>query len=115
MSGRVQQHEVRPGIIEVGLLGEDGDAALALDLLGVEVGVAVVDAAAGAYGPGLEEHGLRERRLAGIDMGEEPYDRLSHRIPPSSGARKGAPSAKPTAGPRHVRPSNRSHHSLRFA
>ena len=45
MAGRVEQCDVRVAAVQHRLLGEDGDAALALKRFGIQKGVAVIDAA----------------------------------------------------------------------
>ena len=81
MSGGVEQHEAGAGIVERRLFGEDRDAALALHGVGVEVGVAVVNAALPTNGAGAVEHGLGKRGLACVNMGEKPYHGLFHSTP----------------------------------
>ena len=52
-----------------GVLGEDGDAALALEL--VRVHDALGDGLIGAEGAGLAEHGVDEGGLAVVDVGDD--------------------------------------------
>ena len=79
---RVEQHEVRARIVEHRLLGEDGDAAGTLDLVGVEVGVAMVDAPELTDAARVIEHRLGKRRLARVHVRDDAHDSLLH--PPSS-------------------------------
>ena len=77
VSRRVEEEVRRLSPGEVRLSGEDGDAALALDRLGVEEGVAVVDAPALPQRPAEVQQLLGERRLPGVDV-RENADGFSH-------------------------------------
>ena len=55
-----------------GVLGEDGDALLALELAGVHDALArVLLGRAGAEGPGLPQHRVDKSRLAVVDVGDD--------------------------------------------
>ena len=82
VAGRVHEREANSLPVELGLRREDRDAALALHRVGVEVGAAVVHAPRGADGARGGEHGLRERGLARVHVGEKPNHRLPHPIDP---------------------------------
>ena len=56
---------------EGGLLGEDRDALLALEIEGVED--PVDDGGVGTEGAGLAEHRVDERRLAVVDVGDDRH------------------------------------------
>ena len=51
------------------VLGQDGDAALALEL--VRVHDALGDGLVGAEGAGLAQHGVDQRGLAVVDVGDD--------------------------------------------
>lgn len=63
-------------MVEHGLRREDRDAALALDRVRVQMRIAIVHAAALADATRVEQHGLGQRGLAGIDMCQDSNDRL---------------------------------------
>ncbi len=67
--GRVDDVELDVLVAQRGVLGEDRDALLALEVHRVED--AVVDVLAGAEGAGLPQHGVDERRLAVVDVGDD--------------------------------------------
>ena len=66
MAGGVHDVEADALVGDAGLLGEDGDAALALEVHGVHD--AVHDHLVDAEGAGLAEHGIHQGGLAVIDM-----------------------------------------------
>ncbi len=67
VSRRVEQRDVRVAAIHHSLLGKDGDAALAFERLGVQKGVAVIDAA---------EHAQRARGVQ-KPLGESGFPRVN--------------------------------------
>ncbi len=73
---RVDEHEAHAGVLELGLRAEDRDTAGALHRVGVQMRVAAVHPPERADAPGVVEHGLRERGLARVDVGEYADDRL---------------------------------------
>ena len=54
-----------------GVLGQDGDALLALQVTGVEH--PLVDGLVGPEGAGLPEHGVDQRGLAVVDVGDDGH------------------------------------------
>ena len=77
VAGRVDDVDQRVAVVDGGVLGEDGDAALAL-----EVGVvhrALGDALVGAKDSALMQQGIDERGLAVVDVGDDG-DVASERI-----------------------------------
>ena len=66
MAGGVHDVEAHALVGDAGLLGEDGDAALALEVHGVHD--AVHDHLVDAEGTGLAEHGIHQGGLAVVDM-----------------------------------------------
>ena len=69
VAGRVDDVDQRVAVVDGGVLGEDGDAALAL-----EVGVvhrAFGDALVGAENAALMQQGIDERGLAVVDVGDD--------------------------------------------
>ena len=63
-------------MVEHGLRRENRDATLALDRVRVQMRIAIVHAAALANATRVEQHGLGQRGLAGIDMRQDSNDRL---------------------------------------
>ena len=62
----------RTAVVNGGVLGEDGDALLALELAGVHDALArVLLGRAGAEGPGLPQHRVDKSRLAVVDVGDD--------------------------------------------
>ena len=80
MSRSIDQHEMRIGIVKHRLSRENRDSAFALDCIGVQMGVAVVHATAPANFSGFEEHGLGKRRFSGIDVRQNPHNRLLRHV-----------------------------------
>ena len=82
MARRVQQGDFQLAQGEHGLFGENCDAALPLQRVGIEKGVAMIDPAQPAQLAAGVEHGLGEGGLARVDMGENahrnPFFRLRH-------------------------------------
>ena len=77
----VDEHEARIPALDHCLRREDGDAALALDCIGIQVRVAVIDASAGADLPRVEEHCLGKRGLTCIHMRQDADNCLLHTFP----------------------------------
>lgn len=69
-------HDVGIAVVEHGLRRENRDAALALDRVSVQMRIAIVHAATLANAARVEQHGLGQRGLAGIDMRQDSNDRL---------------------------------------
>ena len=69
MARGVDQLQFRVPHGQPGLLGEDGDAPVPLDGVGVQKGVPVVHPAQPAQHPGAVQKGLGQRGLARIHMG----------------------------------------------
>ena len=69
MAGRV--HDVQPHApyVDAGLLGEDGDASLPLEVHRVHD--PIDEDLVGPEGAGLAKHGVHERRLAVVDVGDD--------------------------------------------
>ena len=76
MTWCIHEHDVGIAMLEHGLRREDRNAALALDRVSVQVRIAIVHAAALANATRVEQHGLGQRGLAGIDMRQDSNDRL---------------------------------------
>lgn len=72
--GRVDERDGAARVLELGLSGKDRDAALPLHGVGVEHGVAAVNAAQLTGAAGVVEQRLRERGLSCVDVCEQPYD-----------------------------------------
>ena len=69
VAGRVDDVDLVAVVVERGVLGEDGDAALALQVVGVHD--ALGDRLVGAEGAGLAQHGVDQRGLAVVDVGDD--------------------------------------------
>ena len=69
VAGRVDDVDLAAVEVDGRVLGEDGDAALALEL--VRVHHALGHLLVGAKGAGLAQHGVDERGLAMVDMGDD--------------------------------------------
>ena len=69
VAGGVDDVELDVLVAQRGVLGEDRDALLALEVHRVHD--AVVDVLALAEGAGLPQHGVDERRLAMVDVGDD--------------------------------------------
>ena len=67
--GRVDDVELDVAVVDRRVLGEDRDALLALEVHRVHD--AIGDVLVGAEGAGLPEHGVDERRLAVVDVGDD--------------------------------------------
>ena len=76
MPRRIHEHDVGIAVVKHGLRREDCDTTLALDRVGVQMRIAIVHAAALANATRVEQHGLGQRGLAGIDMRQDSNDRL---------------------------------------
>lgn len=63
-------------VVKHDLRREDRNAALALDRVRIQMRIAIVHAAALANATRVEQHGLGQRGLAGIDMRQDSNDRL---------------------------------------
>ena len=72
----IHEHDVGIAMVEHGLRRENRDATLALDLVRIQMRIAIVHAAALANATRVEQHGLGQRGLAGIDMRQDSNDRL---------------------------------------
>ena len=70
MAGGVHQSDVPPGGGEPGLLGENGDAPGPLQIVGVQVGIAVIHPAQSPPGAGGIEQSLGKGSLARVHMGQ---------------------------------------------
>ncbi len=69
VAGRVDDVDVRAVVLDRTVLGEDGDAALALDRVAVHH--ALGELLVGGKGPGLDEQLVDQRGLAVVDMGND--------------------------------------------
>ena len=69
VAGRVDDVDLGVVVVDRGVLGEDGDAALFFEVVGVHD--ALGDGFVGAEGAGLAEHGVDERGLAVVDVGDD--------------------------------------------
>ena len=83
VAGRVDDVELDVAVADRGVLGEDRDALLALEVHRVHD--ALVDVLVGAEGARLPEHGVDERRLAVVDVGDdgdvaEVFARAGHQL-----------------------------------
>ena len=76
MAGSVHEHNVGITMVEHSLRRENRDTALTLDLVRIQMRVAIVNAAALANATRVEQHGLGQRGLAGIDMRQDSNDCL---------------------------------------
>ena len=72
----IHEHNVGIAMVEHGLRRENRDATLALDRVRIQMRIAIVHAAALANATRVEQHGLGQRGLAGIDMRQDSNDRL---------------------------------------
>ena len=82
-------HQLQPGCAqgEPGLFGEDGDAPVTLDAVGIQKGIAVVHAAQLSKNAGAVEHGLGEGGFARIHVGDNADTKLFHCIKSLSSGR----------------------------
>ena len=69
VAGGVDDVDLGVVIVDGGVLGEDGDAALFFEVVGVHD--ALGDGLVGAEGAGLAQHGVDERGLAVVDVGDD--------------------------------------------
>ena len=69
VAGRVDDVDLVVVVVEGGIFGEDGDAALALEVVGVHD--ALGDGLVGAEGAGLAQHGVDEGGLAVVDVRDD--------------------------------------------
>ena len=69
MAGRVDDVDLDAVVADAGGLGEDGDAALALQVVGVHD--ALDDFLVVAEDAALAEHGVHQRGLAVVDVGDD--------------------------------------------
>ena len=79
MAGRVHDVDQRVAVVHRGVLGEDGDAALALELVAVHG--ALGHPLVGPEHTALAEHRVDERGLAVIDVrddGDVAAERVGH-------------------------------------
>ena len=81
VTGGVHQRDRSACVHESRLGGEDRDATVALHEVGVEVGVAAVDATAGADSARVEQHRFCERCLTCVDVRQYADNRLPHGPP----------------------------------
>ena len=107
VTGGVHKHDVGISVVEHGLRRENRDAALAFDSAGIQVRVAVVHTAALANATRVEQHGLGQRSLAGIDMRQDSNARLLRHGPRSTlddtiygPAGEAGPIPRPSSSPR---------------
>ena len=77
---RVEQGHGEVAGLEISLFGENRDAAPLFCGIGVEEGRAVVDTSRRAERTRRDEQGFRERRLAGIDMGQNAERQAAHQF-----------------------------------
>ena len=61
----------RPAVVHPGVLGQDRDALLTLQVAGVHG--ALVDVLVRSEGTGLPQHGVHQRRLAVVDVGDDRH------------------------------------------
>ena len=94
VAGRVEQGDVVAVQLELERGGADGDAALLLHLhpvgRGVTAGLAAANGAGQLDGAGVQQQLLRQRRLAGVRMGDDgegaaPRDLARKRVGDESG------------------------------
>ena len=71
VAGRVDDVDLHAVVVDGGVLGQDRDALLALEVHGVHDPVG--DLLVGAEGPGLAEHGVDEGGLAVVDVGHDGH------------------------------------------
>ena len=69
MAGGVDDVDLHAAVAHRGVLGEDRDALLALEV--VRVHDPLVDVLVGAEDAGLPEHGVDQRGLAVVDVGDD--------------------------------------------
>ncbi len=69
VAGRVDDVDLDAVVADAGGLGQDGDAALALQVVGVHD--AVADVLVGAENAALVEHGVDQRGLAVVDVRDD--------------------------------------------
>src|SRR2546423_10904375 len=69
MSGGIAVFEARPAILDGAVLGEDGDAALALDVVGIHD--ALAELLVGGKGPRLLQQAIDQRGLAVVDVRDD--------------------------------------------
>ena len=69
VAGRIDDVDLDAVVADAGGLGEDGDAALALQVVGVHD--ALDDVFVGAEDAALVEHGVHERGLAVVDVRDD--------------------------------------------
>src|SRR5208282_1717210 len=69
VSGRVDDVDFHAAVEDGRVLGEDGDAALAFEIVGVHD--ALGDGLVVAEGAALAEHGVDQRGLAVVDVGDD--------------------------------------------
>ena len=69
VAGRVDDVDLHAAVADRGVLGQDGDALLALEVHRVHD--ALVHVLVGPEGAGLPEHGVDQRRLAVVDVGHD--------------------------------------------
>ena len=71
---RVHERDGLPLVLELGLCGEDRDAALALHGVRVEMRAPAVNSSKRAGAARIVEHGLGERGLARVNVRQYAYD-----------------------------------------
>ena len=69
VAGRVDDVDLHAAVVDGGVLGQDGDAALALEIEGVHDPLHHL--LVGAEDAALMQHGVDQRRLAVIDVGDD--------------------------------------------
>ncbi len=85
MAGGVQEGDRQRRGLEQGLLGEDGDAPVPLQGVGVQIGVPVVHPSQGGDGPGGVEQGLGQGGFPRVHVGQNADDELFHGGSPLGG------------------------------
>ncbi len=104
VAGRIDDVDARAAILDGAVLGEDGDAALALDVVGIHD--ALAHPFVGRKGPRLVQQAVDQRGLAVVDVRDDGdvADRAIHgwlaavRVSPAGKARGSAVSEKGCAG-----------------
>ena len=86
MAGGVQEGDRQRRGLEQGLLGEDGDAPVPLQGVGVQIGVPVVHPSQGGDGPGGVEQGLGQGGFPRVHVGQNADDELFHGGSPLGGS-----------------------------
>ena len=89
VAGRVDDVDVRIAVLDRAVLGDDGDAALALDVVAVHHPLG--DVLMGGERPGLDQQLVDQRRLAVVDVGDDgDVAELARGVGSAHGATAGA-------------------------